>query len=56
VWVADRDHDTVSRIDSATNRVTQSSRVGVEPVAVAFGDGAVWVANGPDGTVSRIQP
>jgi YVTN family beta-propeller protein len=30
--------------------------VGERPVAVAYGEGAVWVANYGDGTVSRIDP
>ena len=30
--------------------------VGDGPTAVAFGAGAVWVANTSDGTVSRIDP
>ncbi|MBD0330530.1 MAG: hypothetical protein ICV64_10575 [Thermoleophilia bacterium] len=31
-------------------------RVGDAPQAVAAGEGAVWVANTGDGTVSRIDP
>ncbi len=30
--------------------------VGTRPSAVAFGEGAVWVANAGDGTVSRVDP
>jgi YVTN family beta-propeller protein len=30
--------------------------VGVDPVALAVGPDAIWVANSGDGTVSRIDP
>ena len=30
--------------------------MGHSPTAVAFGAGSVWVANGGDGTVTRINP
>ena len=33
-----------------------SIQVGDEPSAVAVGQGAVWVANAGDGTVTRIDP
>jgi YVTN family beta-propeller protein len=36
--------------------VTQTVAVGGCPVALAYGDGSVWVANSLDGTVSRIDP
>jgi YVTN family beta-propeller protein len=36
--------------------VTDQIRVGDGPVDIAFGEGAVWVANSLDGTVSRIDP
>ena len=56
VWVANPVDDTVSRVDPATNRVTDRIAVGDTPLAVAYGDGSVWVANRADGTVSRIDP
>ena len=56
VWVANPVGDTVSRVDPATNRVTDRIAVGDTPLAVAYGDGSVWVANRADGTVSRIDP
>lgn len=37
---------TLSRIDPGTNRVTGNVRIGVNPLAVAFGDGSVWVLHG----------
>ena len=47
--------DTISRIDPATNP-SSSGSVGDDPVAVAVGDGSVWVTNYVDGTVSRVDP
>jgi virginiamycin B lyase len=31
-------------------------QVGLGPVSIEYGAGSVWVANGGDGTVSRIDP
>ena len=45
----------MTRIDQSTYSIGQIS-VGDEPVAVAVGADAVWVANAGDGTVSRIDP
>ncbi len=45
----------MTRIDRARTRIGQIP-VGDEPVAVAVGADAVWVANAGDGTVSRIDP
>ena len=46
----------VVRLDPKTKDVTQTIGVGSGPSAVAYGAGAVWVANTLDGTVSRIDP
>jgi YVTN family beta-propeller protein len=46
----------VSQIEPSTNRVVRTVRVGKDPIAVAVGEGAVWVTNYLDGTVSRIDP
>jgi YVTN family beta-propeller protein len=48
--------NSVAIVDSETNRLVGDVAVGRRPVAVAFGEGAVWVANADDGTVSRIDP
>ena len=49
--------DLVQRIAvDLTSTSSRSIAVGDGPAAVAFGDGAVWVANSGDGTVSRIDP
>ncbi len=48
--------NSVAVIDPKTNRLVGQVPVGSRPIAVAFGDGAVWVANAEDETVSRIDP
>jgi serine/threonine protein kinase len=56
VWVANPLGDTVSQIETSTNRVVRRIRVGRDPIAVAAGKDGVWVTNYRDGTVSRIEP
>jgi YVTN family beta-propeller protein len=51
-----RKADSLVRIDSVTNKVTATIRVGRDPSAVAVGRGRIWVANFDDQTVSRIDP
>ena len=48
--------DSVAVIDPQDNRVVADVPVGARPIAVAVGEGGVWVANADDGTVSRIDP
>jgi class 3 adenylate cyclase/streptogramin lyase len=48
--------NSVAVVDAKTNQLVADVHVGARPVAVAVGDGAVWVANSSDGTVSRIDP
>ena len=48
-------HQSVSRIDLATNGVTSIS-VGGAPAFLAVGDGAVWVAGLSDHVLRRIDP
>jgi peptide/nickel transport system substrate-binding protein len=45
----------LAQIDPETLRVVQTIRVGNGPGGVAAGEGAVWVANTFDGTVSEID-
>ena len=47
---------TVVRVEPGSARVSEAIGVGNGPSSVAFGEGAVWVANRVDGTVSRIDP
>ena len=56
MWVANSGDGTVSRIDTATGKVTRQVQVGSRPDGIAVAGGAVWVANGRDGTVSRVDP
>jgi YVTN family beta-propeller protein len=55
VWVANAAQGTVSRIDPATNTVTQTIQVGRNPVRLAAGFGSIWVANETSQTLSRID-
>jgi peptide/nickel transport system substrate-binding protein len=58
VWVADFASDSVVRLDVKPDGGVKPHsviQVGDGPVAIAEGEGALWVAN-RDGTVSRIDP
>ena len=46
----------VGVVDPSTNTVTDALRVGSSPRGIAVGEGAVWVANLDDKTVSHIDP
>jgi DNA-binding SARP family transcriptional activator/DNA-binding beta-propeller fold protein YncE len=48
--------DSMAVIDAETNRVVGTVPVGVRPGPVAYGEGAVWVGNLEDPTLSRIDP
>jgi len=48
--------NSVVRIDESGKRIESYVRVGRHPVAVAVGEGGVWVANSEDGTVTRLDP
>jgi YVTN family beta-propeller protein len=48
--------DSVQRIDPETNRLVATIEPGPNPADVAVGEGAVWVVNVSDRTVSRIDP
>jgi YVTN family beta-propeller protein len=48
--------DAVGVIDLTTGDVTDQIEVGARPGAIAFGAGAIWIANRGDATVSRIDP
>jgi YVTN family beta-propeller protein len=55
VWVVDPD-GFVARLDHETGRQTASVEVGEEPTSITSGAGSLWVTNGADGTVTRIDP
>lgn len=46
----------VVAIDPGTNQVVASITVGSKPASIAAGEGAVWVGDARDGTVTRIDP
>jgi serine/threonine protein kinase len=48
--------DSVGVIDPSSNELVAEIPVGIGPEAIAAGEGAVWVANVEDATVSRIDP
>jgi YVTN family beta-propeller protein len=48
--------NSVAAIDPATNAVVASVPVGGTPTAIASGEGALWVLNADDQTVSRVDP
>ena len=48
--------NAVGVIDPASNELVAEVAVGVDPEAIAVGEGAVWAANVEDETVSRIDP
>jgi len=47
---------TLAVIDPATNHVVASIPVGSKPVAIAAGEGGVWVGDARDGTITRVDP
>jgi hypothetical protein len=56
VWVTSS-RRTATQLDPDTlEPVAKPLRVGDEAASVSVGDDAVWVANGGDGTLSRIEP
>ena len=46
----------MTRVEPRTGKVLPPIRVGNGPSALAVGEGAVWVVNRQDGTLSRIDP
>ena len=48
--------NSVAIIDSGVNRVVGTVQVGIQPGPIAAGDGAVWVGNLEDRSLTRIDP
>jgi YVTN family beta-propeller protein len=48
--------NSVGFLDPASNRLVDDVGVGATPTDVAVGEGAVWVTNADDRSVSRIDP
>jgi YVTN family beta-propeller protein len=47
---------TLTRIDPATNSVTATIPIGGQPIAVAVGEGSVWIADPGTRSVVRVDP
>ena len=63
VWASQRGRadvvvsaNSVAVIDAETNEIVDAVEVGTGPSSIVVGEGAVWVLNGEEGTVSRIDP
>jgi class 3 adenylate cyclase/streptogramin lyase len=56
LWYTASARPTLAKLDLQSIAPTQTFSVGRGPDGVAVGEGAVWVANGRDGTVSRVDP
>jgi YVTN family beta-propeller protein len=56
VWVAEREDDTVRRIDPVTGRTRRVIAVGHIPAGVAVDHASVWVTSQCAGMLSRIDP
>jgi class 3 adenylate cyclase len=48
--------DSVLVIDPRTNKAVEDIQVGENPGPIAYGDGAIWVGNTGDKTITRIDP
>jgi YVTN family beta-propeller protein len=48
--------NTLAEIDPRSDRVVGAVAVGARPGPIAFGDGALWVGNLDDDSVSRVDP
>jgi YVTN family beta-propeller protein len=55
VWAANMGDRTLSRIDTATLRVTKTVGLGFEPTDLAANDEHVWVAGGYDHVLWRVD-
>ena len=47
--------NSLAAVDPSTGRVVAEVPVGATPTAAAFGNGAVWVLNADDQTISRVD-
>jgi YVTN family beta-propeller protein len=56
VWVANKERNTVARVDPSSRRVQGSTPVGGNPDSLAIGEGGVWVTNTDDDNISLIEP
>jgi hypothetical protein len=54
VWTLDSDRNLLVATNPVSKRVFREEVVGTEPVAVAIGFGAAWVANAGNGSITRV--
>jgi streptogramin lyase len=54
VWAVDGDRNLVIATNPYSKRVFRKEVVGTDPVAVAVGFGAAWVANAGNGSITRV--
>ena len=54
--MANLDDRTVARVDPDARSVTRYFTLAGTPTGLAYGEGAVWVANGLLGTLQRVDP
>jgi peptide/nickel transport system substrate-binding protein len=56
LWVADPADQELLAYDPATDRLTSTFRIDVQPSALAAGAGAVWIADYDHGQVEKVDP
>jgi streptogramin lyase len=56
IWVSVGFTDQVVRIDPATGDKQETLTVGDNPEGITAGPRSVWVANGGNNTLTRIDP
>ena len=54
LWTVDGERDRVVATNPFSKRVFRTQVVGSDPVAVAVGFGAAWVANAGNGSITRV--
>jgi len=54
VWTVDGDRNLLIATNPISKRVFRREVVGTDPVAVAVGYGAAWVANAGNGSITRV--
>jgi streptogramin lyase len=54
VWTVDRDRNRLVATEPSSGRIVRDVVVGTEPVAVAIGFDAAWVANSGNASVTRV--
>jgi class 3 adenylate cyclase len=55
LWTVSAAPDDLQRVDPGSGSVTNTIAVGRNPTGVAVGSGFVWVTNGSDGTLTRVD-